>query len=72
MGLRGTFSCKEPFQDQVSVSQFPVTGLGCEAEAGPPHPGWTDSSPAFLPSAWQFWLSDWNRVRGLGPNNLHM
>lgn len=22
MGLRGTFSCKEPFQDQVSVSQF--------------------------------------------------
>uniref|UniRef100_A0A3B5AJD8 PDZ domain-containing protein n=1 Tax=Stegastes partitus TaxID=144197 RepID=A0A3B5AJD8_9TELE len=23
MGLRSTFSCKEPFQDQVSVSQFP-------------------------------------------------
>lgn len=22
MGLRSTFSCKEPFQDQVSVSQF--------------------------------------------------
>lgn len=61
MGLRRTFSRKEPFQDQVSLSQFLVTGLWCEAEAGPPHPGWTASPPAFLSSAWQFWLSDWDQ-----------
>lgn len=54
MGLRRTFSCKEPCQDQVSLSQFFWLRLShrvwMEAEAGPPRPGWRARLWDALPS----------------------
>lgn len=82
MGLRSTFSCKEPFQDQVSVSQFSdrrsAIGFGLRLRLDrltqDGEPDFQTLSPLLRPSSPQLQTATGSLIenRGIGLDNLQM